>query len=224
MLEKIFRCLINLIINFSCDLHVAGFENLPKTGGYIVASNHLGRLDVLLVYKIIRRKDIIIAVAEKYQKYWFIRLAVKTLDAVFIDRYNVDLKSMRKLIKRLQAGEVFAIAPEGTRSKTESLLDGKAGAAYLAEKTQLPVIPVALVGTEDRVVKANIRKLRRSRVSVTIGTPFYSQHLPGQNRAERLQDATDDIMVRIALLLPEKYRGVYATHPRLFDLKAKELS
>lgn len=220
MPERFFRLLINIIIELVCDINIIGIENIPKTGGYIIASNHLGRLDVLLVYKIMQRKDIIMAVAEKYQKYWFFRLAAKALDAIFIDRFNVDFRTMRKIIKRLQTGEILVIAPEGTRSKAESLQEGKPGAAYLAEKAKLPVIPVGLVGTEDRVVKANIKKLKRSRVSVTVGEPFFLQPSPKQNRVENLKNATDDIMVRIALLLPKKYWGVYATHPRLVDLCA----
>jgi 1-acyl-sn-glycerol-3-phosphate acyltransferase len=218
MLERFFRWLINMIIDLVCDLNVTGLENIPETGGYIIASNHLGRLDALLVYKVIQRKDIIMVVAEKYQKYWFYRLAAKALDAIFVDRHMVDLRSMRKVVKRLQAGEVLAIAPEGTRSKAESLLEGKPGTAYLAEKTQLPVVPVALTGSEDRIVKANLKKLRRSRVIVTIGTLFYLQPSPKQKRSENLQNATDEIMVRIALLLPEKYRGVYKAHPKLYEL------
>ena len=72
LLKYIFRLVIKVIlIILTCDIEINGIENIPLKGGCIIASNHLGRLDALLVYHVIKRDDIILTVAEKYQKVLF---------------------------------------------------------------------------------------------------------------------------------------------------------
>ena len=81
-------------------------------------------------------------------------MAVRSLNGTWIDRYNADFGAIRTVLRRLKAGGILAIAPEGTRSETESLIIGKHGTAFLGLKSQVPIIPVGITGTEDRVVKA----------------------------------------------------------------------
>jgi 1-acyl-sn-glycerol-3-phosphate acyltransferase len=110
------------------------------------------------------------------------------------------------------------IAPEGTRSKIEALQEARPGVAYFASKTGTPVIPVALTGTEDRVVKDNLKHFRRSKIIIRAGKPFILPSLRGQDRDEALASATTEIMCQIGAMLPEKYRGFYAEYPRLKEL------
>jgi 1-acyl-sn-glycerol-3-phosphate acyltransferase len=110
------------------------------------------------------------------------------------------------------------IAPEGTRSKTETLQEGKMGVAFLAAKSSYPVVPVALTGTEDRRVTENLKHFRRTKITVTVGDPFYITIPKGKGREETLRQGTEEIMCQIAALLPKNYRGVYADHPRLQEL------
>jgi 1-acyl-sn-glycerol-3-phosphate acyltransferase len=112
----------------------------------------------------------------------------------------------------------MVIAPEGTRSKTEALQQGKMGAAFLASKGGYPVLPVALSGTEDRRIMENLKHFRRSKIRAVAGETFVIEIPKGSGREEAMQQATDEIMCRIAVELPEKYRGVYAEHPRLQEL------
>ncbi len=202
-----------------CITQTEGADGLPKQGGCILAMNHLGRMDVLFAYTAVPRSDMILTVAEKYQKVAFFRWAARSLNALFIDRYNNDLKTLRQVIRRLQTGEVLGIAPEGTRSQTEQLISGKPGAAYIAAKTGVPVFPTAVTGSEDRVVLANLKRLKRTPVSIKIGTPFYIPALPKKGRDEALQAHTEEIMCQIAALLPAKYHGVYQNHPRIAELQ-----
>jgi 1-acyl-sn-glycerol-3-phosphate acyltransferase len=115
----------------------------------------------------------------------------------------------------LKAGGVLGLAPEGTRSHTGQLQEGKTGAAYLADRAGVPIVPVALAGTEN--VWRNLKRLRRTPVACTIGQPF---RLPSDGRAkgEQLKHLTDEVMCRIAALLPPQYHGAYAGHPRLKEL------
>jgi 1-acyl-sn-glycerol-3-phosphate acyltransferase len=218
MSKQTTQALIRFLTNTLTHTHTQGIENLPATGGYIAAANHLGRLDVALVYSLLNREDIILLVAEKYRESALWRWMVKELDAIWVDRFNADFHAMRAVLQRLHQGGVLVIAPEGTRSPTGGLIQGKPGASFLATKSGLPVVPVAVVGTEDARVKAGLRRLQLPSVTVRAGEPFYLPPAPAKDREAALQRNTDEIMCRIAALLPESHRGVYAAHPRLGEL------
>jgi 1-acyl-sn-glycerol-3-phosphate acyltransferase len=217
MAQKIFKILIRIIIRIIAHVEIYGYENLPQ-GGFILASNHLGRLDSAMLYYAIEREDIIMPVAEKYKDHWFFGPLVRMLGGFFINRFDADVQAIREVLKRLKNGGVFVIAPEGTRSKVEALQEARPGVAYFASKTGLPVIPIALTGTEDRVIKDNLKHFRRSKIVVRAGKPFVLPSLKGQDRDEALTAATTEIMCQIGAMLPEKYRGFYAQHPRLNEL------
>jgi len=212
------RFLINLIIRLTCRLEIHGLERLPKTGAYAVASNHLGRLDPLLVYYLLDRRDIIMLVAEKYREnalaHWFVR----QLDGIFVDRFEADFRAVRQALTRLRSGGVLVLAPEGTRSPTGALIEGHHGISYLAAKAAVPIYPVGSSGTQDHAVLADFKRLRRARVVVKVGEPFTLPEISRQGRAESLAAYTDEIMCRIAALIPAEYRGVYTDHPRLKEL------
>jgi 1-acyl-sn-glycerol-3-phosphate acyltransferase len=122
----------------------------------------------------------------------------------------------------MEKNNILVIAPEGTRSRAGSLIEAKSGVSYLAAKLNRPIVPVAITGTEDKVVFGNLKRLRRSHFTVTAGPAFTLPPLPRENRDEALKRYTDEIMCHIAALLPEKYWGVYADHPRLKELLAAQ--
>jgi len=126
------------------------------------------------------------------------------------------------VISLMEENRILVIAPEGTRSRTGALIEAKPGVSYLAAKLDRPIVPVAITGTEDKVLLANLKKLRRSHITVTAGPAFTLPPLPRENRDEVLKQYTDEIMCHIAAILPEKYRGVYADHPRLKELLAAQ--
>lgn len=221
MLLKLIRLISRTILRIIAKVEIVGLENIPQTGGCIVVSNHLGRLDAMLAVVQTDRTDILLMIAEKYQKYIFWRWLAKELNALWLNRFEADFHTLRVVTKRLKEGEILALAPEGTRSQAESLLPGKPGAAFLAAKTNVPIIPAALTGTEDRVVKERFRRLQRLHITIIIGKPFMLPPMKGVDRDEYLKHHTDEIMCQIAALLPLKYRGVYENHPRLQELLAR---
>lgn len=201
---------------------ITGFENVPKTGGAIVVTNHLGRLDAMLGVVLTDRHDFIMLIADKYQSSRLWSWWARKIDAVWLNREEADFHAMRVVLKRLKAGEILGMAPEGTRSPTEVLQPGRQGAAYLAAKSGVPIIPVGLTGTEDRVVRQRFKRLQRLDIDIHIGEPFT---LPPMDRLDRegyLERNTDEIMCRIAAQLPLKYRGIYADHPRLQQLLTEQ--
>jgi 1-acyl-sn-glycerol-3-phosphate acyltransferase len=219
---RIFRFFFRIITWFIADVQFSGLENVPEnSASFVIAANHIGRFDTALVFLALDRTDFILPVAEKYKQNPITLFIGYMMGAIWLDRYTTDFKSLREMLARLNKGGVLVIAPEGTRSKTGGLNEGKPGVAYLAAKTGLLIVPVALTGTEDRVVIDNLKHLRRSHFRGAAGRTFSLSPLSGRKRGEVLQEYTDEIMCHIAALLPEEKRGVYAGDPRVKSLLGK---
>lgn len=220
MVIRILRKLSRLILYTIAKVDLINYHNLPDSGGCLVISNHVGRLDVLLGFVLANRDDVIIMIAEKYRRVWLIRVLCDWLDTVWVSRDGTDLRALREIQRRLQAGQIAVIAPEGTRSKTEALQPAKQGAVYLAAKANVPIVPVALVGTEDREVKRRLKRLRRLHIEMHVGKPFFLPPLPRKNKDAFFAEATDEMMGRVAVMLPERYRGVYAEQAAMLQKTA----
>jgi len=217
-MRKFLRWLIITILNLIGDIQVIDIENVPARGGFVIATNHIGFIDIGMFHYQFDRFDMFIPVAEKWEKQAWIRFLARELNFLFVDRFNPDLKALRKMISMMEAGNSLVIAPEGTRSRTGALIEGKPGVAYLAARSGFPVIPVAITGTEDKVILSNIKRLRKSKITLTVGKPFVLPPIPKENRDIALQQYTDEIMCQIAAILPERYWGIYASHPRLKEI------
>jgi 1-acyl-sn-glycerol-3-phosphate acyltransferase len=215
MTYRLTRYLIRLFYRLIMRLEVIGTEYVPASGGLVAVTNHVGRLDAGLPYCLIDRDDIIMLVAEKYREVALFRWLARALDGIWVDRFNADLGAVRACLRRLKKGGVLVIAPEGTRSPTGNLLPARSGAGFLAAKAGMPILPTAVTGTEDTVVKARLKRLRRVQVIVRFGAAFHLPPRPDLDPQARLQAYDDEIMCRIAALLPPERRGAYADHPRL---------
>jgi len=219
-MRYVIRWLLRLLLNLIAKIEVRGYDNVPDTGAFVIATNHIGMLDSCMLFYALNRWDVFIPVGEKWEESAFLRWLGKYFNFVFIDRFNPDLKAMRKIIGLMQNGNILVIAPEGTRSRIGGLNEGKPGVSYLAAKLNRPIVPVGLAGTEDKVIIDNLKHFRRSHIIVTVGKAFNLPPFPTQDRDIVLKQYTDEIMCRIATLIPEKYRGVYSKHPRLMELLA----
>ena len=102
--HTIFRFIIRLLLGAIARVEMSGFEHLPSGQGYVIAANHIGRLDAALAYYVFDRPDIIMVVAEKYEKYAFFRWLVRITNGIFIDRYNADIGAIRATLRRLNQG------------------------------------------------------------------------------------------------------------------------
>ena len=220
MKYKTLRSIVRFIMNIIADVEVVGLEKLPQSN-VLVAANHLGRLDTAVLLYILDRDDIIMAVAEKYKNHPLFGAIGRSANAIWLNRFEADFAALREILVRMQKGGLLVIAPEGTRSKTEAMQKGKMGVAFLASKSGFPVLPVALTGTEDAGVIANIKRFRKTKIKVVAGDLFKVEIPRGRGREEAMQQATDEIMCRIGAMLPENYRGYYADFPRLKELESK---
>lgn len=204
------------LFNLLSQLHIQDLENVPEQGGAIMASNHLGRLDAPLGFCLLKRQDATSLVADTYKSSLFFRWIVDTTGGIWINREDADLQALRAARDFLKQGGLLGIAPEGTRSRNGKLNPAKTGVAYLADKVEVPIIPIAIYGTEKAFKE--LFRFRRPHIYMRFGKPFYLPPLDRKDREAGMQRNTDEIMCRIAAMLPEDYRGVYEKHPRLEEL------
>ena len=189
---------------------VSGVRNVPRRGPLIVVGNHLHNLDPLVVCVAIPRSLHLMAKAELFGIPVLGRL-IRFSGAFPVERGRADRRAIRQAEATLAQGIAFGIFPEGTRSVSGAMSKPLAGGALIALRSGAPVLPVAVTGTEFLPFngsKAPKRRFRRA-VRVTIGEPFT---VPRIVDGERLtsEGATDLMMRRVAALLPEQYRGIYA--------------
>jgi 1-acyl-sn-glycerol-3-phosphate acyltransferase len=207
---------------------VEGDENVPETGPAILASNHLSYADWLFMPLTLPRRVTFVAKAEYFTtpglKGWFQRKFFSGAGQVPIDRSSGSaaegaLTSARRI---LEAGELFGIYPEGTRSHDGRLYRGRTGVARLALETGVPVIPVAVLGT-DVVAPPGKRFGAITRPSVRFGPPLdFSRYEGLENDRYILRSITDEIMYEIMRLSGQEYVDLYAPKAKELAARAKE--
>ncbi len=196
-----------------------GTENIPLTGGVLIATNHMSRMDIPVLFLTPNRTDMTALVTTKYLKYPLIRWFIVTAQGIWLDRDTADFSAFRTAMTALNQGMAIGIAPEGTRSKDAQLLEGKPGTALLALRAGVPILPVAISGTEDAVDK--MKHFKKPHITAQFGKLIPAPVLDRNNREEQLQNLTTEIMCQIAAMLPEHYHGFYKDHPRLKEILAE---
>ena len=121
-MRNLIRWLLRVLINLIAKVTIYGYENIPTSGSFVIATNHLGMLDATLLFYSLDRWDVFIPVAEKWEEIGFLRWLGKYFNFIFIDRFNPDLKAMRQIIGLMEQGNILVIAPEGTRSRVGSMI------------------------------------------------------------------------------------------------------
>jgi len=216
MKRETLRSILKAILTRLAKVEYYGTEYLPKEGGVIVATNHMSRMDTLYLFINPARTDITALVADKYKKYPVFNWILDVGKVIWLDRDKADFGAFRVAAEWLKKGVALGIALEGTRSQNGQLQEGKPGAVLLAQRTGVPVVPVGIAGTENYF--RDLLRLRRPRLRLTFGPPIYVPPLDREKRDEQLKYWTDEIMARIAALLPPKYWGFYKDHPRVKEL------
>lgn len=206
-IRGVILALLRLLVRFE----VSGRDRLPATGGYLLTGNHLSIFDAPVGLAAMPRRAMGFA-ADKWRGVLATRLLLETLGIIWVARGEADVDAIKAALGRLKRGTRLGVAPEGTRSPTHALLAGKPGAAYLADRAGVPIVPMIITGTET--IGPSWRRLRRPHVRVAFGEPY---RLPGNGRAKgaQLDEMTEIIMCRLAAMLPPEYRGHYADHPRV---------
>jgi 1-acyl-sn-glycerol-3-phosphate acyltransferase len=194
--------------------HMAGVENVPRTGPIIVCPSHSGTLDPPMVPAFTPRGDSWNMAKSEYFKGGIVEVLFRWYHAFPVVRHSADRAALKRSFDLLKAGHALIIYPEGTRVESGVLANPEPGAGFLAQKAGCPVVPVGLSGTRECLPKG-AHWPRRVPVSITFGKPFLvASKRPDGSRISH-QEAADAIMVEIAELLPPEQRGEFSDLPSL---------
>ncbi len=185
---------------------VEGRENVPPEGAMLVAANHLHAFDPPLLGVSLGRELIFMAKEELFHHRLKAYL-LRGLGSFPVRRGKLDRKAIRCAEQVLAEGRGLVLFPEASRSENAQLQPALPGSALFASRHGVPVLPVGIIGTER--IKGLLSVLRRPRITVNIGKPFYLPSSGGKPSKDELAEYTELIMQRIAELLPPEYRGVY---------------
>lgn len=205
-LYKFLRAALRLFTHLICRYRVYGLERVPESGPLLIVANHLSWYDPLLLGVVLRRRVWFFTKSEIFR--WpIIGAASKATGQIPVRRGESDRAALEKGLVYLKEGKALGIFPEGTVERKTTMIPALTGVGMLAMRSGAPVLPIAHTGT---------RKVLRSprwwfpRVTITIGEPYVPVLPTGVPRKVGLQRVTDEMMFRIARMLPPENRGVYA--------------
>lgn len=201
-------------------MKVRGLHNVPRTGAFLLVCNHVSMADPPVIIGYVPRHLHFITKAEAFE-HWPLSVILPPGEPVKIHRGRADRQALREAEEYLRNGEPVAIFAEGTRSKAGEAQEARAGVVFLAQRTGVPILPVAISGTE-KLFRKRFPWYQRAKVQMTIGTPFTLAEIGEVTRHNRDQIA-HKIMARVAELLPAEYRGVYVERARLHENSAETL-
>jgi 1-acyl-sn-glycerol-3-phosphate acyltransferase len=200
------RGLAKLLFLVATRTTVTGLENFPRKGPALVVINHLGDADAVLMAAAIPVEIEGLGKIE-LNEHWLAGPMLRAYGVIWVHRGRPDRKAIRAMLEGLAEGRMMALAPEGRQEVAGGLEEGTEGAAFLAMKSGVPIIPVAMTGTENENIYGHIKRWRRARVTLSVGKPFFLQEQA--DRQKMMREGTRQIMESLANLLPESYRGIY---------------
>lgn len=211
--------MVSWVARWCCSLEVVGRERVPADGGVIVAANHVSYLDIPIVGCALARRADFLAKDDLFRQpvvAWFFR----RLGGVPIRRGTVDRAALAEVERRLKAGRLVVMYPEGTRSPDERLREPKPGVGMLAVRTGVPVVPAYVAGTGE-AWPPGAKWLRCRPISVVFGEPMQWRNDEARRDDEpsskrRYQEVSQEIMGRIA----ELQRDAHARRARVSEASA----
>jgi 1-acyl-sn-glycerol-3-phosphate acyltransferase len=200
---------VRLILGVGTRSRVDGADRIPHGESFMLVCNHLNLVDPPVLGALLRRRIVFMAKEELFHVP-LVGWVVKWYGAFSVRRGQADRTALRRSTEILRQGGVLGVFPEGTRSKTGKMIEAHPGVALIALMSGALVLPVAITGT-DRI-RSLFSLFLRPRITVRIGEPFRM----GRHRSDKasLAETTREIMGRVAALLPEDQRGVYAEDAR----------
>ena len=206
LVYRVFNLLGRFCFRVFGRMEIAGAECVPQFGPLIIVSNHLSLNDPPLLVAAIPRPLYFIGKKELFGSS-ISRFLMRAFHVSPFDRSAAGIDAMRVLMQNLERDRAVVIFPEGTRSPDHAMQKGMLGVVYLALKSQAPILPVALTGTEKFPLWRVPFPFRR--MTASIGPPFTLPVIEGRPSKAVMSSMLDMVMGRVADQLPPEYRGVY---------------
>lgn len=193
------------------DWEVFGLENVPARGPLILVANHNNIIDPPLLGASIPHRPVVFMAKKELFDRWYSGWLVRGYCAFPVRRGEPDRQAFRQALEVLRRGLILGMFPEGTRSKTGAMGPAQPGTAVIALRARVPILPVGITGTDKVKGPASVIR-RRPHIRVNIGRPF-TLAVNSADRRSAVEEATCQIMGRIAALLPPEYRGAWTPPP-----------
>lgn len=218
MVAYIGKRLMDGYVDKYAHLKVEGMENIKDVKRPVLfICNHLSNSDGVVLSKVLRDEDLTFVAGVKLGSTALTNIGLIMSKVIPIKPNTADKEAIEKIVNTLKSGGNVLIFPEGTRSRTASMIEAKKGMNLFIRMTKVPVIPIGICGTEDllpiNTQDMGAEKFMNANVSVNFGKPIYYDELPqkidGEDKHSYENRVTSYIMCKVAELLPKKYRGVY---------------
>lgn len=217
MVVKVTKILVNKYFKKYANIKIDGIENIDNLDGPLIfICNHLSNADGLILDKILREKfDPTFVAGVKLSNDPVTKFGTMMVKNIGIKPNSADKEAITRIVKLVRGGENLVIFPEGTRSRTGAMIEGKKGVLLIARLTKAKIVPIGMYGTEillpiNKDGDMGGEKFNYADVHIKFGDPV---SLPTKEKDEDKHDFDDRsmnfIMKSIANLLPEKYRGIY---------------
>jgi 1-acyl-sn-glycerol-3-phosphate acyltransferase len=210
--QKVILVICRLLLNIPFSWKVEGRENIPLTGSLILITNHVHLLDPFFLIFISPRWINFMAKEELFRSP-FLRpwlLWAGTIPIYRRGKVSDKQKMLKSARNALEKGLILGMFPEGGRSRDGKLRKGKPGSAVIASKTNVPILPIGIAGTDK--IKGISWLWKRPHIVINIGKPFKLPPNDGNMSKSQMQLLTTQLMKEIAALLPLEYQGDYEKH------------
>ncbi len=199
---------IKTITRAICRVDDSQLGRIPPAGPLILVANHVNFLEVPLIFTHLQPRPLTGLVKAETWDNPFFNVLFNIWGGIPIRRGEADLSAFRKALEALAQGQILAIAPEGTRSRSGKLQKGHPGVVLLALRSHAPLLPVGYYGSEK--FWENFQAFKRTDFKISVGNPFTIRE-PGEHLSRSLRrQITDEVMYQLAAILPRHYRGHYA--------------
>ncbi|MFL0246537.1 lysophospholipid acyltransferase family protein [Candidatus Clostridium stratigraminis] len=216
LVNVVSKTIVNIIIKRYTTIETKGIENLNNIKKPVIfISNHLSNSDALILDKVLKDQDVTYVAGIKLTQNSTTNIGVRLVKTTVLKPNSADKDGLTKIINIVKKGGSILLFPEGTRSRSGSMIEAKKGLLLIARVTKVPIIPIGIYGTE-KFLPINdsgdmaAESFHHAKIGVTIGEQMtIEEKEEGEDKASYEKRALTTLMQGISTLIPESYRGVY---------------
>ncbi len=217
--ERLVNALFRILFRIFFRINLEALEQVPVDGPMIIILNHPSIFEGPMLYVFLKPRRLIALAKKQLWERKFAGWLMRLWQAVPVDHLIIDRSSLQRCFDVLDNGMFLGLAPEGTRTNDPNLHQGKTGAAYIAIKKRVPILPLVTIGFDK--FAHNVKRLRRTTVQIKVGEPF-EIIIPDGNLTQKLrQELADEIMMRLAEQMPKSNWGYYQDRDLVFNYTRK---